>query len=978
MEGMSSEPITLPAAPAEPSRPPVPFVAAVVPIAAGVVLWLVTGSVLALCFALLGPLMIAGSLLDGVRQRRRESRRRSAEADAAWARVDEEIDERRGQESEALWRRHPDVAHCLAAERLHEDSEVDAATPLVVGSGERPSALRLNGGEGERARMRRQRARMLKNAPIVVLLGRGVCIRAPRVVGEAIARALVAQLCLRFLPARLALVGHAGVGFAHARAVPRGALRLGVGRGASEPVTADATIWVCDPGDAVPEGITTVIDCSSPAEATLLTAEGTQPITAECLSAAQFDAIAQESARRAAGEAGLPERVLLEELAQPPHDGSLRVAIGRGAEGDAVVDLVSDGPHAMVIGMTGSGKSELLVSWVTAIAAAHGPDEVIFVLADFKGGTAFDPLRGFPHVTAVLTDLDEDGARRGVQSLTAELRRRERVLAAAGVRDIASPGVRMPRLVIVVDEFAALLQEHPDLAAVFTDVAARGRALGMHLILGTQRAAGVIRDALAANCPLRISLRVADPADSRMVIGSADAAELEGGPRSRGVAFLRRPQDVEASAVRVALTGPEELRVVGVRWGDAVRPAGPWLPPLPATLPLEELERPADGSLVLGLADEPEMQRQTTVTLRPGRDRGVSVIGGPGSGKSTVLRVLAHGRPQTLMIPADPEGAWDVVTALAVRGARGDLVLCDDVDRLLAAFPHDYALAFADRLEQFLRGAEGCTTVLTAGRTAGATARVMEALPERMLLRLPSRAEHLAAGGESASFQRDRLPGRGHLAGSEVQVAWVAAGGGEDADVRSERWRPGRRLVGVIGNGTARLLDAFRVALPDWEVTVVGSRPGPGPGPGPGSVPVPEGATSAWAGSTGPGPRGAETPGAAPARPGSIAEGAAAPARNAAGTIAPGNGAAGGGTDDAGGTMLIGEGESWQRDWAGLQRVRSEGEMLVLAECATELRTLLGVRELPPYARPHAGRAWLVRDGRPPERVVLPVPQRGG
>lgn len=174
-----------------------------------------------------------------------------------------------------------------------------------------------------------------------------------------------------------------------------------------------------------------------------------------------------------------------------------------------------------------------------------------------------------------MTDLDDEGARRGVQSLTAELRRREAVLADLGAKNIAEADGRLARLVIVVDEFAALLQDHPDLGAVFTDVAARGRALGMHLILGTQRAAGVIRDGLAANCPLRVSLRVTEAADSRLVIGSDDAAELPGGAASRGLAFVRRPQDAAATAVRVALAGASDLRGISARWPDATAPASP-------------------------------------------------------------------------------------------------------------------------------------------------------------------------------------------------------------------------------------------------------------------------------------------------------------------------------------------------------------------------------------------------------------------
>jgi len=200
-----------------------------------------------------------------------------------------------------------------------------------------------------------------------------------------------------------------------------------------------------------------------------------------------------------------------------------------------VIDLVSEGPHAVVAGVTGSGKSELLVTWILALCAAHTTQEVSFLLADFKGGTAFDSLGGIPHVTGVITDLDGTGARRAIESLRAEVRWREAELARVGARDVLDPRVDVPRLVIVVDEFAALLGEHPELHAVFTDVAARGRALGMHLVLGTQRPAGVVRESLLANCPLRISLRVTDPADSRAVIGTDEASALPGGTDARPV-----------------------------------------------------------------------------------------------------------------------------------------------------------------------------------------------------------------------------------------------------------------------------------------------------------------------------------------------------------------------------------------------------------------------------------------------------------
>ena len=918
---MSSEPLALPSTVQPPRRPPIPFVAALVPVAAGVVLWTVTGSILSLCFALLGPLMIFGSLLDGLRQRRRETRRLMSESDAHWARVESELVERQDEERARMWRRHPDVAHCLTAEPLHEDRPADADTPVVLGQGERPSGIRVTGADDDRGREMRRRASMIPEAPVVVPLGRGVCIRAPQAVGLSIARAVVAQLCLRHRPSRLALAGPVPQGwtFAHAGTAPRGVWTVGIALDGAP--AADSVIWIREPDDAVPEGITTVIDCTDPGDATLRTADGVQQLSVECLSAAQLEAIANASVDRFVADAELPRLVQLGDLA-PAEDGvGLAAAIGRRSEGEQAIDLVSDGPHAMVTGMTGVGKSELLVTWVAAIAATHGPDDVVFVLADFKGGTAFDPLAALPQVTAVLTDLDEQGARRGVESLTAELRRRERVLADAGARDIADSAVQMPRLVIVVDEFAALLQEHADLGAVFTDIAARGRALGMHLVLGTQRAAGVIRDALAANCPLRISLRVADPADSRMVIGSDAAAELPGGALSRGIAFVRRPQDAEAGAIRVALTGPDELQAIASRWAHTERPVGPWLPALPARLALERLPRATDGEVVIGLADEPQRQRQPVITLRAGRERGLGVVGGPGSGKSALLRTLRAQDPSAFTIPSDPEHAWDALAMLEQGGTDAGIILCDDLDRLLAAYPTDYSLAFADRLEQFVRGADERCVVLTAGRPSGAASRVLEALPERMLLRLPTRGEHLAAGGDTASFLRDRPPGRGHLASREVQVAWVPIEESIDDDRwdDDERWQPQRRLVGVIGNGTTRLLDGLRTAFPDWTVLPAG--PG-SPGVDAATDPV-HGADDAAA-------------------------------------VGPS------------GCIIVGDGESWQRDWIRWQRVRADGEVLVLAECAAQLRTLVGVRDLPPYARAHRSRAWRVLDGRPPSRVVLP------
>jgi len=902
---MDATTIVLPASAAQPTRPPLPLLAAIVPVVAGVVLWLITDSLFALCFAALGPLMLLASFFDGMRSRRRARRRAEGETDAAWQRAEDELVRLHGQEHRMLWHRSPDAAGCLLDPPLRGRTPLSAATDLVIGRGRTRSRVRASGGDDDRSRAFRERAENLDDAPIVVELGGGVCVRAARPVASAVVRALVAQLCLRFGPSELSLHGR-GVAewgleqFPHADR--RGArFRLRIGDGADP---ADAVICVRTPGEEPPEGVTTVLECVAPARAVARTPEGLRDISLEAVSTRQIACIAAAVASRSEDTAQVPDAVALSELQTAEGgDGRLAARFGRGEQGDVLVDLVDDGPHAIVTGMTGTGKSELLTSWVVAIAAAHAPEEVTFVLIDFKGGTAFDPLRSLPHVVAVVTDLDAAGARRGVGSLSAELRRREAALAAAGARDVTgSPS--LARLVIVVDEFAALVQEHPDLAQIFTDIAARGRALGMHLVLGTQRAGGVIRDALAANCPLRLSLRVAEAADSRLVIGSEVAAALPGGSASRGLVYLRRPEDVEPHAVRVALTSPHDVAAVTRRWEGAQTPASPWLPPLPRVIDLPSGSgAPEAGVIVLGRADEPDQQRQPWVHLA--RGDGLGVIGGPGAGKSALIRIVHAQIPDAVVIPNDVEEAWDAVAELAT--GRHGMVLCDDLDVLLAQYPAEHAQLFLSRWERIVRSPAG--VVITSSRATGPVGRLLDGLSHRALLRLSGRVEHISAGGESAAFDPHRPPGRGVVDGRDVQICWtdpVAPGSGRrgSADARGiARWRPARTPAGVVTTAVDETRTTLAAAVPGCRVTT-------------------------------------------------LAENGPTPAEDAP-------------------VVIVGDPEQWRAQWSLLQGIRSAGELVIAAECATELRQLAGVRDTPPYARLHEGRAWVVPAGGRPRRVRL-------
>ena len=214
-----------------------------------------------------------------------------------------------------------------------------------------------------------------------------------------------------------------------------------------------------------------------------------------------------------------------------------KAVIGESNDGPFELDIRADGPHGLVAGTTGSGKSELLQTLIASLAVGNRPDEINFVLVDYKGGAAFKDCNRLPHTVGMVTDLDAHLTTRALASLGAELRRREHQLAAADAKDIEDylagrdPDTEsdlgpMPRLLIVIDEFAALVAELPDFVTGLVDVARRGRSLGVHLILATQRPAGVVSAEIKSNTNLRIALRVTDATDSDDVIESNAAAQI--------------------------------------------------------------------------------------------------------------------------------------------------------------------------------------------------------------------------------------------------------------------------------------------------------------------------------------------------------------------------------------------------------------------------------------------------------------------
>ncbi|MGW7275487.1 FtsK/SpoIIIE domain-containing protein [Streptomyces sp. NPDC054864] len=383
---------------------------------------------------------------------------------------------------------------------------------------------------------------------------------------------------------------------------------------------------------------------------------------------------------------------------------STMAVIGESYDGPFGIDMRRDGPHGLIAGTTGSGKSELLQTIVAALAVANTPESMTFVLIDYKGGSAFKDCVKLPHTVGMVTDLDAHLVERALESLGAELKRREHILAAADAKDIEdyqdlvrrdpSHGP-VPRLLIVIDEFASMVRDLPDFVAGLVNIAQRGRSLGIHLLLATQRPSGVVSPEIRANTNLRIALRVTDGGESSDVIDSPEAGHIAKSTPGRAYVRLghaslipfqsgrvggRRPGAADPQALapwssplqwqdlgRPALVKPksearedEEITDLKVLV-DAVREANdtmripaqhsPWLPALGDTLLLDEIP-PAQGAGALapapyGIADLPSEQARIPVAVDFATFGHLLIGGAPRSGRSQVLRTIAGSLART-------------------------------------------------------------------------------------------------------------------------------------------------------------------------------------------------------------------------------------------------------------------------------------------------------------------------------------------
>ncbi|MCR4786987.1 MAG: type VII secretion protein EssC [Lachnospiraceae bacterium] len=359
------------------------------------------------------------------------------------------------------------------------------------------------------------------------------------------------------------------------------------------------------------------------------------------------------------------------------------------------------GPHGLVAGTTGSGKSETLQSYILSLAINYHPDEVAFILIDYKGGGMAQSFEGLPHVSGVITNLGGNATNRALLSINAEIKHRQKLFNDFKVKHIDAyielyrSGVAtepMPHLLIIADEFAELKKEQPEFVRSLVSAARVGRSLGVNLILATQKPSGVVDDEIWSNTRFRLCLRVADKSDSNEMLKKPDAAYITGTGRGyfqvgsdeifeefqsgwSGAAYepdTEYSDDKNAKVELINLIGKSGVpkkkdknkksdNIQKVTQLDAIVKYAAkiaeehdipavrqiWLPALKNRLYLEEIavEKPEGFSfrLPIGIADNPETQSQYTAFADFLSDGNLLICGPSGSGKTTLLQTIIYG-----------------------------------------------------------------------------------------------------------------------------------------------------------------------------------------------------------------------------------------------------------------------------------------------------------------------------------------------
>jgi len=829
--------IEFPAPPSKPNAPRLPLIASLIPLFAGVAMFLLLDSVAFLLFSALSPVMALSTFMTDRRNGRHRYAKDLTAFNTRLGTLAQELDELRMGELDALRAASPDPAELSARaedhltelwERRPDDADF---LSLRLGIADQSTQFQMMLGRGgedehrERAEEVIARNSMLASAPLVTKLPEvvGIGLTGPPKAVDALGRWLVLQAAvlhsprdvviaaalskqresawssLQWLPHATSNVSpvdhdHFAVGEGDAGMLLRAVAAVSdqrraddrerySGRAQRRPfivlvldedvappralveellsgTSLDlGVIWLGSDQRDLPGGCGTTVDLAQDRAAMSVAwpklGRLVQDATPDAIHASVADAIARGLAPvRDVGASGaaadIPRSVSLLELVDLVDINSslvrgrwdrrsgtaLDAIIGHRGDGPLSLDMRADGPHALVAGTTGAGKSELLQTLVTGLALNHPPDRLSFLFVDYKGGAAFKDCVELPHTVGMVTDLDTHLTRRALLSLNAELRRREEILRDTDTKDLIALERRRPEiapasLVIVIDEFAALKNEVPEFVDGVVDIAQRGRSLGVHLVLATQRPSGIVSENIRANTNLRIALRVSKPPESDDVIGDPAAARISRSVPGRGLirtghseltefqsAYVGGhsllPDDDAGVRVRPMRSTPRGAGSAGEiddeeptdleRAVQAIEraaeetgrplPPSPWQPMLPEVLPLDSISPEAHEQdprlLELGLVDDPARQRQYVLSLDLERDGHLFIYGTSGSGKTTALRslavALAHkASPAELQIYAMDFAGRGL---LAIEGLPhvGAVILAEDEERTTRLF----------------------------------------------------------------------------------------------------------------------------------------------------------------------------------------------------------------------------------------------------------------------------------------------------
>lgn len=359
------------------------------------------------------------------------------------------------------------------------------------------------------------------------------------------------------------------------------------------------------------------------------------------------------------------------------------------------------GCHGLVAGTTGSGKSEFLQAYILSMMINYSPNEVAFVLVDFKGGDMARPFLNSPHLAATISNLSGNTLYRALVSLEAEVKNRQRIFnESASLLGIDKIDINsyhryykehrlsepLPHLVIVIDEFAQLKTQHPEFMAKLIDVAQVGRSLGIHLILATQKPSGVVDPQIWSNSRFKVCLKVMDKQDSSDMINKPVAAMI----KTPGRAYVQVGYDEVFELVQSGYSGAEyvpqdsfvdeeSITVSMVNWpGEHLREAKNlvkgektdltqleaimksmemlgeelnvfskklWLDPLPEQLLYEDLpieNKDNFGTVTCGRLDLPHIQKQVNYDIDFVKNGHLAIYGSTGTGKSTLVQTIFY------------------------------------------------------------------------------------------------------------------------------------------------------------------------------------------------------------------------------------------------------------------------------------------------------------------------------------------------